>query len=119
MLPIIVRTTDFLCCVKRRAVWTLLLCRGTSGSAHEVTHTRCLTDAWKIWLLRLVACLPAGCLVNEGARESSSRLAVTPAKYHEGTLATNHNATTGERGYHDKERRGTHGFAREILACDS
>ena len=26
----------------------LLLCRGASGSAYQVTHTRCLTDAWKI-----------------------------------------------------------------------
>ena len=26
----------------------LLLCRGTPGSAHQVTHTRCLADAWKI-----------------------------------------------------------------------
>ena len=46
----------------------LLPCRGASGSAHEVTHTRCLTNAWKIYLLRLVACLLAGCLLNEGAR---------------------------------------------------
>ena len=65
VLPIIVRTTDFLCCVKRRAVWTLLLCRGTSGSAHEVTHTRCLTDAWKMQLLRLVACLLAHRMPSE------------------------------------------------------
>ena len=26
----------------------LLLCRGASGSAHPVNHTRCLTDACKI-----------------------------------------------------------------------
>ena len=26
---------------------------------------------------------------------------ITPARYDEGTLATNHNATTGERGYHN------------------
>ena len=74
------------------AAWTyrdrLLLCRGASGFA-QVTHTRCLTGA-------SISCLVAGCLLNEGARESSSRQA-TPPKYDEGTLATNYTAATGER----------------------
>ena len=77
----------------------VLLCRGDSGCA-QVIHTRCLTDAWKLLLLGLVACLPAGCL-NEGARGSSPRQAMTPAKYDEEPFATNHNAATGGGGYHD------------------
>ena len=52
-------------------------------------------------MLRLVACLPAGCLLNEGARESSSRQVITPARYDEGTFATNHKAATAKRGYHN------------------
>ena len=47
------------------------------------------------------SCLLARCLLNEGATESSSRQAITPARYDEGTLATNHNAATGETGYHN------------------
>ena len=43
--------------------------------------------------LVLVACLLAGCL--EGAREVSSRQAITPARYDGGTLATNHNTAQG------------------------
>ena len=39
----------------------------------------------------------AGCLLNEGARESLSRQVITPARYDEGTLDTYHNATAGER----------------------
>ena len=54
----------------------------------------------------LVACLLAGCLLNKGARESSSRQAITPARYDEGILATNHNATTGERGHHNRLEAG-------------
>ena len=77
------------------------ICSDASGSAHQVTHTKCLTDAWKIGLLRLVYCLLAGCLLNERARESSSRQAITPARYDGGTLATNHNAARGERGCHN------------------
>ena len=52
-------------------------------------------------LCSLLACLLAGCLLNEGARESSSRQTITPARCDEETLATNHNAATGERGYHN------------------
>ena len=72
---------------------------GCFGSA-QVTHTRCLTGAWRD-VAAPISCLLAGCFLNEGARESLSRLAITPAKYDEGTLATNHNAATGERGYHN------------------
>ena len=51
--------------------------------------------------LYLVACsLAGGCLLNEGPRESLSRQATTPARYDEGTLATDYNSATGERGYH-------------------
>ena len=39
--------------------------------------------------------------LNEGARKSWSRQAIAPAKYDEGTFTTNHNAATGERGYHN------------------
>ena len=39
-------------------------------------------------------------ILNEEARRSSERLAITPARYDEGTIATNHKATTWERGYH-------------------
>ena len=77
----------------------LLLFRGASGSVHQVTHTRCLTDAWKTQLLRLVDCSLAGCLLNEGARESSSRQAITSVKHDEGTLATDQSAATVDRGY--------------------
>ena len=46
----------------------LLLYKGASASA-QVTHTRCLADAWKLYqLLILVACFLAGCLLKEGAR---------------------------------------------------
>ena len=44
----------------------------------------------------------AGCFLNEGARHSSARQAITPAIYDEETLATNHVAATGERGYHNR-----------------
>ena len=48
----------------------------------------------------LVAVCLARCLLNEGARGSSEKQAITPVRYDEGTIATNHNAPTGERGYH-------------------
>ena len=32
---------------------------------------------------------------------SSEKQAITPARYDEGTIATNHNTATGERGYHN------------------
>ena len=49
---------------------------------------------------KLLACLLAGCLMNEGARKSSYRQAITPAKYDEGTCTTNHNAAARKRTYH-------------------
>ena len=60
----------------------------TFGSA-LVTQTRCLTV------------LDARCLTNEGERRSSERQAITPARYDEGAIATDQNAATGERGYHN------------------
>ena len=51
--------------------------------------------------LVLVAVRLARCLLNEGARRSSEKQAITPVRYDEGTIAINHNATTGERGYHN------------------
>ena len=36
-----------------------------------------------------------------GARHSSEKQAITPARYDEGMFATNHNAAAGERGYHN------------------
>ena len=86
----------------------LLLCRGASGSAQAHSHNvldGCLEDI----VLGSVACLLVGCLLNKGATESSSRQAITPARYDEGTLATNHNAATGERGYHNTRL--------ELLTC--
>ena len=53
----------------------------------------------------VLACLLARCLLNEGARESSSRQATTPARYEEGTLVTNQNAGKGERGYHNIQNK--------------
>ena len=47
--------------------------------------------------LIMIGWLLAGCLLNEEARRSSSRQAIKPARYDEGTLAINHNAATGER----------------------
>ena len=44
-------------------------------------------------LLVVVACF-ARSLPNEGARRSSEKQAITPARYDEGTIATNFNATT-------------------------
>ena len=49
--------------------------------------------------LDMVATCLARSLVNEGARHSSERQAIRPARYGEGTLATDHNAATGDRGY--------------------
>ena len=53
--------------------------------------------------VQLLACLLTTCLLNEGVRESSSRQAIiiTPARHDEGTVATKHNAATGERGCHN------------------
>ena len=55
-------------------------------------------------VLVVVACLLAGCLVNEGAKYSSARQAIAPARYDEGALATNHKAATGGRGYLNTNR---------------
>ena len=57
--------------------------------------TQGATGTWRDVVACLVACLLAGYFVNEGARGSSSRQAITPAKYDEETLATNHNAVQG------------------------
>ena len=67
-----------------------------SGHSHKVLHG-CL----EVIVSSIInCCVLSGYLVNEGARESSSRQAITPARY-DGTLATNHNAAIGERGYHN------------------
>ena len=50
--------------------------------------------------LIIVVCL-ARCLLNEGVRRSSEKQAITPARYDEGAIDTNHNAATGEIGYHN------------------
>ena len=76
----------------------LLLCRGASDPV-LVTHKALGGCLGELQLLGLVASLFAGCHLNEGAGESSSRQAITPARYDEGTHATNHNSATGERGY--------------------
>ena len=51
--------------------------------------------------LVLVAVCVARCLLNEGARRSSEKQTTTPARYDEGKIATNHNATAGKSGYHN------------------
>ena len=77
----------------------VLLAGDAFGSA-MVTHTRCLTMLEVIgsWIS---CCLLARYPLDEGARISSERQAITPARFDGGTLATNHNAATGERGYHN------------------
>ena len=60
-------------------------------------------------LSQLLLTSPDRCLLNEGARDSSVRQAIAPARYEgmmirgydEGTLATNNNAAEGEGGYHN------------------
>ena len=54
-----------------------------------------------LYALVLVAACLARCLLNAGARRSSEKQAITPVRYNEGTIVTNHNAATGERGYHN------------------
>ena len=76
----------------RECLW---LC---SGHSHKVLDGRLEVI---ISCIAVVGSLLAGCLLNEGARESSSRQAITPARYDEGTLAANHNAATGGRRYHN------------------
>ena len=61
----------------------------------SLKQARCLY----IIIVVSAACLLAGCLLDEGAIKSTSRQAITPARYNEGTPATHRNAATGERGY--------------------
>ena len=86
----------------------LLRCRDASGSVSlqvtiktfsSITHK--VLDKCLEVVVVYISSLLAGCLLNKGARGSSFRQATTPARYDEGTLATNHNAATGRRGYHD------------------
>ena len=53
-----------------------------------------------IVVVAFVACLLAECLLNEGARDSTPRQAMTPSRCDEGILATNNGntATTGREG---------------------
>lgn len=55
----------------------------------------------------VAACL-AGCLSNQRVRHLSVRQATTPAGHDEGRLATNHDAATGERGYHTTQSYHPH-----------
>ena len=68
----------------------------------------CLTmlDAISACIIKIVAACLARCLLNEGARCSSAKQAITPVRYDEGTIATNHDAATGERGYHNTSPPG-------------
>ena len=76
-------------------LWTDYCCyAGSACDSALVTHTRRLEGV----ILVVVACLN---LLNEWTRHSSARQAITPARYDAGTLATKHNAETGERGYHN------------------
>ena len=65
-------------------------------------HSHNALDGCLEEIVASISCLLAGCLLNEEVRESSSKQAITPAKYDEGTLATDRNAATGERGYRNK-----------------
>ena len=38
--------------------------------------------------------------MNQGRENHASWHAITPVRHNEGASATDHNATTGERGYH-------------------
>ena len=44
-------------------------------------------------------CLARCLLLKKGARHSSERQAIVPARYDEGTIASKHKAATEERGY--------------------
>lgn len=61
-----------------------------------------------IHIPEIVVCLARGCLLKEGVSNSSSRQATTPAKYAEGTLTTNKNAVTRERGCRDTRKLVSH-----------
>ena len=41
---------------------------------------------------------------RKGRGAHTKKQAIAPAMYDEGTIATNHNAATGERGYHDTKQ---------------
>ena len=78
----------------------LLLADDAFGSA-LVSHSRCLT------MLKVIGSCISCCSPRQMSSErwgealTRKRQAITPARYDEGTLATNHNAATGERGYHN------------------
>ena len=82
----------------RECLW---LC---SGHSHKVLDGRLEVI---ISCIAVVGSLLAGCLLNEGARESSSRQAITPARYDEGILATKHNAAIGEKGCHNNNQENS------------
>ena len=81
-------------CVNCRAVWTwgpttaMQVCRWLCSTSHS--HM-VLDGCLEVVLYCYTSYLLAGCLLNEGARESSSRQAITPVRYGEGTSTTNHN----------------------------
>ena len=76
----------------------LMLCRGAFGSA-PLIHRLCLTGC--SYSVYCISFLLAECLLREGASKSSSKQAITLARYDEGILATNHCATTGGGCYHN------------------
>ena len=69
------------------------------GHSHKVLDG-CVEEKYII-VACIINCLLAGCLLREGARQYSPRQAITPARYDEGTLVTNDDAATEERGYHN------------------
>ena len=79
----------------------LLLMAGDALDSALVTHTRCLTML-EVTSSCISCCLPRQ-MSSERRGEAFIRKAgaITRARYDEGTLATNHNAATGERGYHN------------------
>ena len=56
-------------------------CAGVPLALVPVTHTRCLTDAWKLHLLSSVAYFLAGCLQNEGARGNHNHTCTPRPRY--------------------------------------
>ena len=85
-----------------------LLCRGASGSV-QVPHTRCLTVAWKLYFLVLRSWLLARRMSSERRGERilfrAGDNACLTGMMRPYLLATNHNAATGERGYHHISKR--------------
>ena len=49
-------------------------------------------------------CLPRQMSSERRGEALSEKQAITPARYDEGTITTNHNAATGERGYHNIDK---------------